>query len=679
MRTQGCGEVDRASTVHGLFEARVDQNPHRTALVYEGLRTNYAELDARANRLAHHLLARDVKPGSLVGISISHGVDVAVALLSVLKAGCAYVLFDPDPPDGKLPGMIADVAVSALIAERCSAAIRVFPEAPLIDINAQRDSQCPAARGVAAVDGSAFSHVSQASHSGPDERRARVWHRHCEVIQLCAAMEARTGFDASDTVLVAAGVLGHGSGLELLWPLISGASTVIASERATGSPGNDGRSRCKPLGLSLFFFAAAARDECQHDGYRLVLEGARTADELGFEAIWIPERHFHEFGGLYPNPSVISAALAVITKRVALRCGSVVAPLHDCIRLAEEWSVVDNLSRGRVGLAFASGWNANDFALAPAAFADRRQRVADQLSEFRRLWRGEAVERVNGEGRPVSLRIFPRPVQADPPIWLTASGSADTFRRAGALGLNLLTHLLDQDITQLSQKIAVYREARERAGLGGPGRVTVMVHAFLHEDSQVARAKARGPLGQYLRSATELWRMLFQGIGVDYLEELEPEDMELILSRAVDRYFNRSGLFGSAESALPMLRALSDVGVDEIACLVDFGVPTEDALCGIVELGRLKRMYDEMVEANPVRSFASLCAEHRVTVVELTPDIIVSICAEPVARRALEGKSVVIVGDETLTEETLEQLHTTIEPVRISHLSSQVSGSGAAL
>ena len=86
--------------------------------------------------------------------------------------------------------------------------------------------------------------------------------------------------------------------------------------------------------------------------------------------MWTPERHFHPFGGLYPNPALTSAAVAAVTKRVGLRAGSVVLPLHNPLRCAEEWSVVDNLSDGRVGLSFASGWHASDFALMPQNFAD---------------------------------------------------------------------------------------------------------------------------------------------------------------------------------------------------------------------------------------------------------------------------------------------------------------------
>jgi alkanesulfonate monooxygenase SsuD/methylene tetrahydromethanopterin reductase-like flavin-dependent oxidoreductase (luciferase family) len=65
---------------------------------------------------------------------------------------------------------------------------------------------------------------------------------------------------------------------------------------------------------------------------------------------------------------VLAAALAVSTSNIRIRAGSVISPLQNPIRVAEEWSIVDNLSNGRVDLAFGQGWNPNDFVLAPDVF-----------------------------------------------------------------------------------------------------------------------------------------------------------------------------------------------------------------------------------------------------------------------------------------------------------------------
>src|SRR6266851_5085523 len=123
--------------------------------------------------------------------------------------------------------------------------------------------------------------------------------------------------------------------------------------------------------FGLIFFASS---EAPHSGdrYRLVIDSAKIADRHGFSSIWIPERHFTRDGWLYPNPAVLQAAIARETSQIHLRAGSVVMPLHNPIRVAEEWAMVDNLSGGRVGISFASGWHPNDFALFPENY-DRRQ------------------------------------------------------------------------------------------------------------------------------------------------------------------------------------------------------------------------------------------------------------------------------------------------------------------
>src|SRR5690606_23217199 len=107
--------------------------------------------------------------------------------------------------------------------------------------------------------------------------------------------------------------------LELFYTLARGFTVVVARESDRAHASARSRDR-RPIDLSLFYFASDEGEKAA-DKYRLLLDGARFADAHGFSAVWTPERHFHAFGGLYPNPSVASAALAVITERVKLRAG----------------------------------------------------------------------------------------------------------------------------------------------------------------------------------------------------------------------------------------------------------------------------------------------------------------------------------------------------------------------
>jgi natural product biosynthesis luciferase-like monooxygenase protein len=343
--------------------------------------------------------------------------------------------------------------------------------------------------------------------------------------------------------------------------------------------------------LSLFYFASDNSDATR-DRYRLLLDGARFADENGFTAVWTPERHFHPFGGVYPNPSVTAAAVAAVTRRVAVRAGSVVAPLHDPLRIAEEWSVVDNISGGRAGVSFASGWHAVDFALRPENYADRREITVRYAQQVRRLWRGASVPVTDGVGARTEVRIYPAPVQADIPIWITSAGGIETFRAAGSIGAGVLTHLLGQDLDDIATKVAAYRQAvAERPDADDwPGHVVLMVHTFLGDDDRV-RGLVREPLCRYLRSSLGLLLGSQTGSArrVDP-SKLRERDIDALVQRAFDRYYDESGLLGTVDKAAVTVERFAKAGVDEVACLIDFGVPVDDVIAGLGHLNQLRML-----------------------------------------------------------------------------------------
>ena len=107
-----------------------------------------------------------------------------------------------------------------------------------------------------------------------------------------------------------------------------------------------------------------------------------------------------------------------MTKRIQIRASSCVLPLHHPVRVAEEWAVVDNLSGGRVGVSFASGWQPNDFVIRPDAYAEAKKAMFENAEIVKKLWRGEAVDFCNPHGTMVPTATLPRPVQAELPTWI---------------------------------------------------------------------------------------------------------------------------------------------------------------------------------------------------------------------------------------------------------------------
>ena len=99
-----------AATLPELFEAQAARTPEAVALVYDDQQLTYGELNARANRLAHHLIGLGVGPEVLVGLCLERSAEMVVALLGILKAGGAYLPLDPDYPQERLAADAADAA-----------------------------------------------------------------------------------------------------------------------------------------------------------------------------------------------------------------------------------------------------------------------------------------------------------------------------------------------------------------------------------------------------------------------------------------------------------------------------------------------------------------------------------------------------------------------------------------
>ncbi len=345
----------------------------------------------------------------------------------------------------------------------------------------------------------------------------------------------------------------------------------------------------KSIEFSLFYFSSNEA-EFTNDKYQLLIEGAKFADQHGFTAVWVPERHFHAFGGLYPNPSVLGSALAMVTKQIRIRAGSVVLPLQNPIRVAEEWAVVDNLSQGRVDIAFARGWNPNDFVLSPDNFFNNKEVMFSSIKTVQKLWQGESIFLCNGVGKETEIRIYPLPKQQKIPIWISCTGGKERFIEAGVIGANVLTALLFQSIEELAEKIALYRQSRAEHGHDpNTGHVTLMLHTFIAEDINFVRSKVRKPFTNYLKSSVNLWQHEIKN-----LDDLDDEEKEYLLAYAFERYFQNSALMGTPRTCLQMVKKLREVGVNEIACLIDFGIDTDSVIDSFYFLEKLKEQSELM-------------------------------------------------------------------------------------
>lgn len=310
--------------------------------------------------------------------------------------------------------------------------------------------------------------------------------------------------------------------------------------------------------LSLAFFGADAGDLTPDVRYRQLLELCGAADRGGLHAVWFPERHFQDFGDVFPNPAVLAAAIAAVTDRIQLRAGSVVAPLHHPLRMLEDWSMVQALSGGRAGVSLATGWNATDFALNPDAFDDRRSITYGTVERLRSAFAHRSVSAVLPGGERADVTPRPVPDAQEIPLWITTSGTPNTWLRAAELGVGVLASTIGQTSESLAANIDAYRQ--ECTYHATEPWVTLMVHTAIGASRDAVRAEVEDDLKVYLLS--------FLSQSPNSHEE---RSLGLMVDFAFERYWNEMSMLGTVETVARTVAHFGAIECDEVACLVDFG------------------------------------------------------------------------------------------------------------
>jgi natural product biosynthesis luciferase-like monooxygenase protein len=665
------------SCVHQQFADQVQRTPEAPALVFRGRKMTYRELDERTNRLARHLQSLGVGPDVLVGVFLQRSFAMVEAVLATLKAGGAYVPLDPTYPADRIEFMVADAKLGIVLTESDLKARVPAGPAHVVDLEASEAALAQISSAPLENSANPLNLAYVIYTSGSTGRPKGVMIEHRNVSNFAVGMDETIDAKGERNTWLAVTSLSFDiSVLELLWTLARGFAVVIFRDEERESFIAKSVQR-RPVDFSLFYFSSDESEYAQNK-YRLLMDGARFADKHGFVAVWTPERHFHAFGGLFPNPSITSAAVAAVTENIGIRAGSVVSPLHSSLRIAEEWSVVDNLSNGRVAISFAPGWQPNDFVLKPDAFQKRKDIMFEQIEEVKKLWRGESVPYVNGTGQTVETRILPRPVQKELPVWVTIAGNPESFVAAAKAGANVLTHLLGQTVKEVGEKVALYRRTWREAGHAGSGTVTMMLHTFIGTSDDEVKHLVRRPMKEYLRSAVGLVREAawsfptFKKKATNEKGEFDPdqltaEEMDALLEHAFERYYSTSGLFGTVETGCAFVDSLRDIGIDEVACLIDFGVPTEAVLAHLPHLADVVRTFKSereqsaaAVPAVEAETIPSLITSQAVTHFQCTPTMAQIVLHDVAARPALRRLRQMLVGGEAVPEQLARELASSV-------------------
>ena len=238
---RGCNETRKAFASEGslpeLFEAQVASRPSALAVVSDHEQLTFAELNRRANRLAHLLAARGMGPESLVGLCLERSAQMIVALLGILKTGAAYLPLDPSLPRERLAFMLEDASVSVLLTEEQLSTRLPDHGAEMIYLGRQREAIAGENEANPVYAGTTENLAYVIYTSGSTGRPKGVAISHQSLVNHSLAVSAAYGLTTNDRILQFASISFDVAAEEIFSALLSGASIFLPSEKVIDSLG----------------------------------------------------------------------------------------------------------------------------------------------------------------------------------------------------------------------------------------------------------------------------------------------------------------------------------------------------------------------------------------------------------------------------------------------------------
>jgi natural product biosynthesis luciferase-like monooxygenase protein len=284
--------------------------------------------------------------------------------------------------------------------------------------------------------------------------------------------------------------------------------------------------------------------------YGELLEQVEAAESLGFDAFWIAEHHFHEYGGI-PSPPVWMAAAAQRTKRIRLGAGVVVLPFRNPLQVAEDYAMVDVLSGGRLNLGTGSGYLKHEFDGFGLDPAEKRDRFDEALDILLRAWSGEPVSYEGRYHRVKDVRLNVLPLQRPhPPVWIAILRN-EAAAQVGKRGFSpmMIPYATTEQLTELAETVTAFRAAFAASGRD-PAEATVPfgLHTYVADSVEAATREAKEAMDRYVR--TRLYA--------------RQRPYELLVDKQLIA-------FGSPEDVIRVARSYERAGLTDFLAITNFG------------------------------------------------------------------------------------------------------------
>jgi alkanesulfonate monooxygenase SsuD/methylene tetrahydromethanopterin reductase-like flavin-dependent oxidoreductase (luciferase family) len=282
--------------------------------------------------------------------------------------------------------------------------------------------------------------------------------------------------------------------------------------------------------------------------YNEVLEQTVRAEEMNFDGVWFAEHHFSNFG-INSSPAVLLAAISQRTNKIRLGVGVSVLPLHNPIRVAEDYAIVDLLSNGRLDLGLGSGYDQKEFDGYNISLKDKTERFNESLEVLRKAWSGQFFSHQGKFYQYKDLKLNVQPIQAPfPPHWIATSSEKGVSHVAN-MGSNFMALGFSKSRDELAKLIDTYKNTYLKSGYGNPEELEIPVAFHVHVGETYADAESN------TKDPYQLFMNTPRGTNISY------EDLK--------HKFNP--VIGSPDEVIKQIQSYREIGVTNFMAIMNFG------------------------------------------------------------------------------------------------------------
>jgi alkanesulfonate monooxygenase SsuD/methylene tetrahydromethanopterin reductase-like flavin-dependent oxidoreductase (luciferase family) len=320
------------------------------------------------------------------------------------------------------------------------------------------------------------------------------------------------------------------------------------------------------------------------------LEQFAWTEELGYDAIWLTEHHFIEYG-LAVDPATLAAVAAARTRRVRIGLAAAILPFHHPLRLAEQFALVDVLSRGRLDMGVGRGNRPTEFRGYHVPQQESRARFEEAVDILMHAWTEECFS-YNGRFFTIKdARVMPRPVQQPHPPMYQVCVSRDGIEAAARHGWAMLNSVLFGTLEPLVTSRDIYVDALRKAGRSEPeiqallARWGVSRHIYVAPTDAQAFAEAKDAEMWYQESFK---RFVIPERIEDTHPSLQPGFRQLAATLAEVTWdtllADRTLAFGSPETVARHVEEMQQLGIGQLLFWMNFGGLPQDKIRRSMEL-----------------------------------------------------------------------------------------------